>query len=408
MKLELSRLLYICVQSLMISLYFGGFNIDIGFSLKPYMIVSVITMAVFFRSWRMGRMFPFEKLMLFFIAGFSLTALQFRYSEYHLRFLFVFIVILGFYFIYRGLINRIRIETIEEMISNAGLVGVSVSILYYLLGIVSTGMNYYGNNVIHYGLILDRGVPRLIGTSTNDPNIFVLFITMYFFYTLCNSKSIKNKVGFSLAGISIILTFSRGAIVAIAIPLVLSFLIELDGKKRFKALIFVTVVSFVLLKIGQMFGIDVMGTMERRFLGMVVDGGSGRNVLWLNAWQTFLDNPLFGIGINSTLPYGRIFYGSRNYVHNTMLEVLSESGLFGIILFTLLWLSALWYSFRVFFKNSKAKYVFLTFVAMFFQMLILSVLYNEAFYFSLLILQRYTSEYLIKQRTFAHYSVNPK
>ncbi|WP_099361191.1 O-antigen ligase family protein [Fredinandcohnia onubensis] len=365
---------------------------NIGFALKPYIILTFLNILLLFSITRFSKLLPFEVLMIFFILVYCASALQFNYPDKHLRFIFAFFIILLFYFSTRGLIIICKIEDLQKMISISGIIGSSASLVYYLIGIIETGMNFYGNGVIYHGLMIDRSIPRLIGTASGDPNIFVLFMTLYFFYYLYNISTTRNKIGFLLTTMCIILTFSRGAYIAIFITFLLMFIFGDKRKGKFKNLL---VISLIFIGIGyviNLFGVNYMDFIGSRFSNISNDGGSGRITLWTNAIETFKNNPIMGIGLNGTLDYNTINYGSSVYIHNTMLEVLSESGLMGFIVFILLWISILIFCIRIFKYNKTTKFLLATFVATFIQMLSLSILLNEVFYLMLLLLYRYSIE----------------
>ena len=123
-------------------------------------------------------------------------------------------------------------------------------------------------------------------------------------------------------------------------------------------------------------------------------GGSGRNVLWANAWHTFTQHPLLGIGINSTLSYsldqGELL---ARYIHNTYLEILSELGIVGFITYFSFCIMLLYTSLKLI--KHKVYFFLPVFVALFVQMFFLSVEYNEMFYLCVVLLYRYAKEYKI-------------
>lgn len=393
MTINIEKILIGTILLLFTSIYFGIFHLKLGFALKPYMLLTISATILFLTLIRFRRLFKFEVSMLLFIIIYSFTALNLYYPLKHLRFILAFIVVLMFYFITRALLDRLSIKKIEKIIEVSGFIGVSSSIVYYLMGIVKTGMNYYGNNITYYGLILDRSMPRLIGTVSDDPNIFVFFITTYFVYTINHLKSLSNKVGFLLSGIAIILSFSRGAYISIFIALIFQVLLESKTKTKIRGIVAVILSIFLFIAVGKLFSLDVLQVIQTRFQAIGSDGGSGRDVLWMNAIQTFRDHPLFGIGINSTTSYGLHNYNNGHYVHNTVLEVLSESGVVGFSSFIVFWLFVFSHTLKLYRLNKQTKFILITFIAMFFQMIFLSILYNEVFYLALALLSRYTAEY---------------
>lgn len=382
------------VQLIIVSLCFGGFYLNIGFALKPYIILSFLNILLLFSITRFSKLLPFEMLMMFFIFVYCASALQFNYPEQHLRFIFAFFIILLFYFSTRGLIILCKIEELQRIISISGIIGSSASLLYYLIGIIETEMNFFGNGVIYHGLMIDRSIPRLIGTASGDPNIFVLFMTLYFFYYLYNISTTRNKFGFLLTAMCIILTFSRGAYIAIFITALLMFILGDKRKWKFKYLMSIFTIFIGIGYVITLLGVNYVDFIGDRFSNITNDGGSGRITLWKNAIETFKNNPILGIGLNGTLDYNTINYGYSVYIHNTMLEVLSEAGLMGFSVFILLWISILFFCIRLFKYNKATKFLLATFVAIFIQMLSLSILLNEVFYLMLLLLYRYSKEYL--------------
>jgi len=380
------------VQLLIISLCFGGFYLNVGFALKPYIVLTFFNILLLINIKRFSKFLPFEKLMMFFLLVYCASALQFNYPEKHLRFIFAVFIILLFYFSTRGLISLCKIEELQRIISISGIIGSSASLLYYLIGLIETGMNFYGNGVIYHGLMIDRSVPRLIGTASSDPNIFVLFMTLYFFYYLYNISTTRNKIGFLLTTMCIVLTFSRGAYIGIVITILLMIIIRDKRKAKLKNLFTIFLIFIGIGCVTTLFGINFMSFIGDRFSNIANDEGSGRITLWENAIETFVNNPILGIGLNGTLDYSAINYGSSVYIHNTMLEVLSEAGVIGFIAFIIFWISILLFCIRLYKNNRETKYLLAAFVATFIQMLSLSILLNEMFYLMLLLLYRYSKE----------------
>lgn len=378
----------IITSLLILSFFITSLNINIGFALKPFMIVSMVSF-LFLRKKKYSKMQFFEFFMFLFFLIFSMTALQFRFSEAHLRFIFALILILGFYFINRSIVIKLPTHRFERIFSKMGLFGIVISCLYYLLGMAALDFNYIGNNITSFGVLVDRSIPRLTGLISSDPNITAFVITPYFFYTASNLNNLSNKVGFILSSLAILLTFSRGAYVAIAIAFL--FLIVFSNKRvRLNAVVIISIISFLTVILGNIFKFNPIEFISTRFQAIIFDGGSGRDVLWDIAYQTFLNHPFFGIGIHSTLQYGTIYYDNSHYSHNTFLEVLVESGVFGFVFYMLFWLAVFKQSIKLYRLDSKSKFILLSLISMFFQMMFLSVLYNEMFYFLLLILFKYS------------------
>lgn len=96
--------------------------------------------------------------------------------------------------------------------------------------------------------------------------------------------------------------------------------------------------SFALGTIGGIWAYKVMvGSRvfsERMELTGTESGGSGRTDIWAFAWQSFLENPLIGIGVKGFrhLDFSASNLTSTMHPHNAILEILLETGLIGTLL----------------------------------------------------------------------------
>lgn len=384
----------IFVLLVMLSLYFGIFNIYVGFSVKLYMIVLGIGAIFSIKTLAFDKLLFFETLMIAFFMISIFSALQFRYPAEQLRFIVVVLILLSYYFIMRGTLVRLSIKKIETMIEISGLIGISISLVYYVLGIMQVNMVFKGNGIQVLGALIDRQAPRLTGVASTDPNIFVLFVTLYFFYTFTHLNKFRNILGFILTLSAIVLTFSRGGYVGIVLGAVLLLFIGKNYGKKIKIVMGVCIIVIIAYYFQNQLPINPFEQLENRFSSIGSDGGSGRNVLWDNAWHTFTQHPLLGIGINSTLSYsldqGELL---ARYIHNTYLEILSELGIVGFITYFSFCIMLLYTSLKLI--KHKVYFFLPVFVALFVQMFFLSVEYNEMFYLCVVLLYRYAKEYKI-------------
>lgn len=103
------------------------------------------------------------------------------------------------------------------------------------------------------------------------------------------------------------------------------------------------------------------------FSGNLSDDESsmGRLLLFQKAFEIFLSNPFFGIGVGS---FGQVLYGIDNRIspHNIFLEILVEAGIIGFLLFNIFLLS---------FAVAIRKYSKMYFNDKFFESLKLIVIY---------------------------------
>ena len=118
-------------------------------------------------------------------------------------------------------------DVVKEKLIYCTNISLAISLFYYFLGVFAASKISNWNNVRVYGVLLDRGIPRMIGFISDDPNIFVFFITIGFMYSLTNLKeSNNNKLLAILSGACILLSFSRGAYLAIGISIIFIMLIK--------------------------------------------------------------------------------------------------------------------------------------------------------------------------------------
>ncbi|WP_120482146.1 hypothetical protein [Brochothrix thermosphacta] len=104
----------IFVLLVMLSLYFGIFNIYVGFSVKLYMIVLGIGAIFSIKTLAFDKLLFFETLMIAFFMISIFSALQFRYPAEQLRFIVVVLILLSYYFIMRGTLVRLSIKKLKR------------------------------------------------------------------------------------------------------------------------------------------------------------------------------------------------------------------------------------------------------------------------------------------------------
>ncbi|AKO93704.1 hypothetical protein BEH_17465 [Priestia filamentosa] len=369
----------------------SSYNIDIGFSLKPYMIVITLLTILRFSNLRFYRLTSFETLMFVFYIYYCSTGLLAKYPEYSIRLIMGIIIVLVSYIIFKDTLSRISVQNIEKVILYVGIIFNVISLLLYIIGIYKLGFHLTGNQIQSYGVVIDRNEPRLIGTFS-DPNIFSVCNFIFFYYYLTHLKVKWSKLGLFLATTTILLTLSRGAILAILFG-ILIFFISSKLKTKIKLVIIGLLFIIGTLQFANYFlGINVLDMITSRFESSASDNGSGRLDLWEHGMILFESNPFFGIGLFNFRPYNMSEFGSSLYMHNTFLEVLTESGVIGITLylsmFILLFISL--YKGRL--KDSNMTYLFLTLCSMTVLFTSLSMIINEVFFLFVALSWRYLLE----------------
>lgn len=136
------------------------------------------------------------------------------------------------------------------------------------------------------------------------------------------------------------LTQSRGALFVIAVSFLCLFIIISKHRLPYKLSIFL----FLLIIVGYIYsGLFVDETIFQRINSVTeahtyTTTGSGRHLLWLPAWQMYMDRPFTGWGLDS---YSSLFLQYKapltneagQFVHNDYLQFLLELGPVGLLLF---------------------------------------------------------------------------
>ncbi len=360
------------------------YSIPLGFSLKPYMIFLLLFIFFHLSSFYFQRLQSYEVAMLFFYFIYCYTGAFALHPESSLRIILGITLYLTCYFIMKSILSYSSPKVIEEGISNAGIIFNAISLLVYVIGLRSANLEFEGERVMELGVLVDRNYSRLIGLL-EDPNFFVFYNTLFFAYYICHPHSWKNRLGLMLCITANLLTFSRGGIVALVIMFAI-YLVLNKPVKQMKILagsvISLSLLAYIVIV---QLKFDMLGMIDARFEDFSDDGGSGRFELWERAWDFFSANMILGIGAFNFSDYNLFYHNDTLTVHNTFLDILSESGLIGIsffLVFIYLVFIQLW-RFNV---HRVKQYLFLTYIGFVLQMMFLSVIINDMFFMYIAIL----------------------
>jgi O-antigen ligase len=368
--------------------FFGKYNIDIGFALKPHMLFLITFFIIHLSVIFFYKLQLFECAMLFFFLVYCFAGTFALYGIDSLRVVCGIALYLFCFFIMRAIITRSNQNLIEKYIAYTGIFFNLASLLLFFFGLKKLNFILQGDGIYSLGVFMDREYPRLIGLVT-DPNYFVFYNTLFFTYFLCNLNKKRNVMGLIFCILASLLTFSRGGIAAYLLIFLLYVFIRKNFAKKVKLLIgaFISIIVTLYLAIS-LLHVDVYSVIQSRMQDFENDGGSGRFELWGRAWLYFVDSPLFGLGPFNFLPYNKYQYGDSLQVHNTFLEVLSETGAIGFFSFTLFLALTIFQLFQHQ-VHQKKPYLFLAFFGFLLQMLSLSVMVNELLFLYLAILSAY-------------------
>lgn len=179
-----------------------------------------------------------------------------------------------------------------------------------------------------------------------------MFVLTVRFFSKAPYKIFKivNIVLLALMSFRAIVTFSRGG-VFVAIIMIVFFILmyfKKSNSKNRKRITFLTGLFVVLgLSIWAISSIETDGFIDKRYnnedaLGREKeDISTGRTALLSLELNAFLENPIFGIGVGKSKEYRLEKTGVLAASHNEMSRILSEHGIFGLIAFSILFITPL-------------------------------------------------------------------
>ena len=364
----------------------------------------VLLIVVYFlakRDLSINKLKTSEILFFIYLGISSLTLLISQDPNMTFRYILGFVFIGIMYLAIRKLLSKIPTSRTNKIIKLSGIIILISNAIYYLIGLFSLSFIFTNNGIESFGVLIDRGMPRLISLFNNDPNITVLFFSIFYFYYICNLNQRGSKLGIFLSALLIILTFSRGGIISIILSTIIALFIDQQrGIKSKIRIIVVSTILFVIINslINYYTRISITEIIFDRFTKLSSDNGSGRYELWINALQTFREYPILGIGTNATLSYNLAKYGTDHYIHNVFLEILSETGIVGITSYLLFILATIRTFSKKYIDGKTRLFVIPLFISILLQFIFISAQLNEAAIFALILINNYIDNSKIQGR----------
>lgn len=373
-KIRFARLDQIVLALVWLSTAFSGFFVEVGFGLKPFMIVSLPAIALALRSRAVPRPRTFELVFAGFLACFFFTGLYASEPTAALRLMAGYALLTGLYGSWRALAFRTTAEGFERSLTLVAYASIGFALLFYALGMWKVHGAYLAHNGQNiFGLTIDRTVPRLIG-GIGDPNIFAFSFTWVPFLLLTRFKS--HWLAAIAALLTLFLTFSKGAIagfvVGFAVYLVFNW--RRDRSARLVGMAAPWLLAILVVVAALTIG-NFKSVVEHRV--NVNNPSSGRIQIWLHAIDLYRKNPLTGIGINNFRQLESKDFAVAKYMHNTYLEVLVEGGIVTFLLYLSFQVMVLR---RAFVVRRRAPWLLPTLAAMQVEMMGLSLLIHEVFF----------------------------
>jgi O-antigen ligase len=201
-------------------------------------------------------------------------------------------------------------------------------------------------------------VDRLSGTIGDPNELAALLVSGLILsaalirYTRSPALRMTAAGAAALCGITVLLTLSRGGLLALAAALVTGIVVGGRLRPTFIAATVIAVVGVVVY-----FGAIAPPEAKERITES--DGGTGRTDIWTVAWRTVEAHPVIGVGADNfsvsspryvlrpgTLKRSDLVQEKHEVTHNMYLQILSELGIVGLSMFVALVLACLYAAVR--------------------------------------------------------------
>lgn len=176
-------------------------------------------------------------------------------------------------------------------------------------------------------MYLSAGTPIRSYLWANDIADMMLFAIPAVFY-FAKKHYWQVLIAFAFAGV-IVFSNSLSAL-GVAFVLLVLGLVYLIVYRRAQRWLSITLLA--LLTLCGSLAFALYAVKSGGLLGMFDALGSGRGVLFREAWQNFLSAPLFGVGLGQP-GLGIDFFMGINWAHNFPLQVLGSTGIVGALAF---------------------------------------------------------------------------
>jgi O-antigen ligase len=239
-----------------------------------------------------------------------------------------------------------HLRTLMVMVFAGALATVILGVMNLVLGIQSVGDNYIRGS--EYML-------RFMGTHEN-PNRAAAFmctaVPMGLFFVKQARPALKPFwiLGVLILVVAIYATFSRSVAFPLAMITTAVFLREVKSRRSF--VLVVVLLAGAALLTPKVWWERVLG-LGAAFQTTTLDWSVYTRLMALHtAWEMFLNHPLTGIGIGNFIVAAAYKVFLRIVVHNTYLEILVGTGIFGLVSFLFILLSG----FRHTFNGARARW----------------------------------------------------
>lgn len=244
-----------------------------------------------------------------------------------------------------------------DMLIYCGVFLCTLSVFQYLTGTYNTNYGGFAISLSHQiiGAVDDFRATGPLG----DPNFFAQIVVVFVPISLERLFHEKNTINRMFAVLclatsilTVIITYSRGGLIAMIIGVIVYFLFYPPKRNQVVVVIVAMIIGYSflprnyverLMTLTMFFQDNSAARLNERSL-------QGRLSENLAALEMIKDKPFFGVGLNSykylfptySKKLGLALVATEREAHNTYLEILSETGIVGFLVFSLMFGSCIY------------------------------------------------------------------
>lgn len=282
-----------------------------------------------------NKIFSFEKLKktpllistLVFSFGLLLNGIfsgEWIFSNLVFAFSNVAVYLIAYVYVYNGFSKNDRAESLGSYFSYIALLATFIISIELIHRMITNENTFTDGSINKVAMSLGWGIWNLIAVS------LAILIPLLFYGVYKNRYPWLYFGAATLAYVMSVLTMSRNALIfaslAYAVCIVISSFVG-KHKKQFRI---ITVSGIALVLIFAVVFFDKIYVLladyfERGF------SDNGRFVLWQGAFESFLENPVFGSGFHGLNIDTVQFSFLPKMAHQTVLQLLGATGIFGLL-----------------------------------------------------------------------------
>lgn len=285
-----------------------------------------------------NRLYRCFEIILFLYLVLLLLISIFRMRKVYIKNIFVLVIFL--------LVYELLIWFYCNSFTLGNIMGISIWPLCFLVGLIYCDKSILsnGNKLIIYCTIIMYGIlsiPSIISHLNGRGNIGGVIFPVYILlamgcFLLIQKDSIMKTILIIFIGIIILSTTKRTGLLCFIGGIIAYYFIDIYLKKKSIKIYFKAIIGNLLLfNIGiwviNKFNLNII----ERFMSLESDGGSGRNEIWSQIYEAFINSNIlskvFGHGFHA-ISFDLNIQGRGILAHNDYIEYLYDFGLIGIAL----------------------------------------------------------------------------